>query len=55
MVVFASGGDNITPPQQALNWIVDVYGSEEEIKIHGQTIVSVSYTHLFRRARPSFP
>ncbi|MDG4561124.1 MAG: DUF3141 domain-containing protein [Candidatus Competibacter sp.] len=39
VVVFASGGDNITPPQQALNWIVDVYGSEEEIKLHGQTIV----------------
>ena len=27
VVVFASSGDNITPPQQALNWIVKVYGS----------------------------
>lgn len=41
VVVFASGGDNITPPQGALNWIVDVYGSEEEIKIHSQTIVYI--------------
>ena len=39
VVVFASGGDNITPPQQALNWIVSVYGSDEEIKRHGQTLV----------------
>ncbi len=39
IVVFASGGDNITPPQQALNWIVNVYGSEEEIRRHGQTII----------------
>ncbi|MCU0837462.1 MAG: TerB family tellurite resistance protein [Rhodospirillales bacterium] len=46
IVVFASGGDNITPPQQALNWIVDVYGSEEEIKIHGQTIVYVLHRDI---------
>jgi tellurite resistance protein len=39
VVVFASGGDNITPPQQALNWIIDVYGSDEEIRHHGKTIV----------------
>jgi len=26
IVVFASWGDNITPPQQALNWILDCYG-----------------------------
>ena len=37
--VFASSGDNITPPPQALNWIVKVYGSVEEIKRHGQIIV----------------
>ncbi len=39
VVVFASGGDNITPPQQALNWIISVYGDDEEIKRHGQTII----------------
>ena len=27
VVVFASWGDNITPPQQALNWIVNVYAT----------------------------
>ena len=37
--VFASSGDNITPPPQALNWIVKVYGSVEEIKRQGQIIV----------------
>jgi acyl dehydratase len=37
--VFASHGDNITPPQQALNWIVDAYASEDEIRIRGQRIV----------------
>ena len=46
VVVFASGGDNITPPQQALNWIVDVYGSEEEIKLHGQTIVYILHQDI---------
>ncbi len=39
IVIFASQGDNITPPQQALNWIVDVYGSDEAILKEGQTIV----------------
>ena len=32
-------GDNITPPQQALNWIVDTYADEHEIKIRGQRII----------------
>jgi len=39
IIVFASGGDNITPPPQALNWIKKVYGSVDEIKSHGQVIV----------------
>ena len=39
IIVFASGGDNITPPPQALNWIKKVYGSVAEIKSHGQVIV----------------
>jgi hypothetical protein len=37
--VFASYGDNITPPQQALNWIPDLYGSVEEIAAHGHVII----------------
>lgn len=39
IIVFASWGDNITPPQQALNWIVDLYGHEDEIVRRGQVIV----------------
>lgn len=41
IIVFSSKGDNITPPQQALNWIADVYGSTEEIKANGQVIVGL--------------
>jgi pimeloyl-ACP methyl ester carboxylesterase/tellurite resistance protein len=39
IIVFASWGDNITPPQQALNWIPDTYADEHEIKIRGQRII----------------
>ncbi len=39
IIVFASWGDNITPPQQALNWIVDTYADEHEIMIRGQRII----------------
>ncbi len=39
IIVFASAGDNITPPGQALRWIADVYRDEREIKSLGQTIV----------------
>jgi pimeloyl-ACP methyl ester carboxylesterase len=39
IVVFASWGDNITPPQQALDWIPDLYRSVEEIRLNEQTIV----------------
>ncbi|TCP60514.1 uncharacterized protein DUF3141 [Rhodovulum bhavnagarense] len=39
IIVFASHGDNITPPQQALNWILDAYADVDEIRIRGQRIV----------------
>ena len=39
IVVFCSKGDNITPPQQALDWILDLYGDVDEIRAYGQTIV----------------
>ncbi len=39
IVVFCSHGDDITPPPQALDWILDLYSSEEEIIAAGQTIV----------------
>src|SRR6201993_1129983 len=39
IVVFCSKGDNVTPPQQALGWILDLYDSVDDIRRHGQTIV----------------
>lgn len=39
VIVFASHGDNITPPAQALNWIVDTYADETEVEIRGQRII----------------
>jgi pimeloyl-ACP methyl ester carboxylesterase len=39
IVVFCSKGDNVTPPQQALGWILDLYDNVEEIRSYGQTIV----------------
>ena len=39
IIVFCSWGDNITPPQQALGWITDLYQHEQEIVANGQTIV----------------
>ncbi|WP_310633567.1 DUF3141 domain-containing protein, partial [Paraburkholderia sp.] len=39
IIVLASWGDNITPPQQALNWIPDLYASVDEIVANEQVIV----------------
>ena len=39
IIVFCSWGDEITPPQQALGWITDLYDHEREIVANGQTIV----------------
>ncbi len=52
IIVFASHGDNITPPPQALNWIPDLYASVQEIKARGQRIVytihdKVGYMGIF--------
>lgn len=41
IILFASMGDNITPPQQAFNWVTDLYESTDEIKARGQTIVGL--------------
>lgn len=46
IVLFASLGDNITPPQQAFNWVADVYGSTEEIKARGQVIVGLLHKDI---------
>ena len=39
ILCFCSKGDNITPPQQALGWIVDLYGKDDDLRACGQTIV----------------
>jgi pimeloyl-ACP methyl ester carboxylesterase len=39
IVVLCSKGDNITPPQQALDWILDLYDDVDQIRAYGQTIV----------------
>jgi pimeloyl-ACP methyl ester carboxylesterase len=39
IIVFCSQGDNITPPQQALGWILDLYDDDKEIVTNGQTII----------------
>jgi len=41
IIMFASMGDNITPPQQAFNWVADYYRSTDEIKANGQVIVGL--------------
>ncbi len=39
IVCFCSWGDDITPPQQALGWILDLYDDTSEIVAGGQTII----------------
>ena len=39
IVIFCSRGDEITPVQQALGWILDVYADERDLIANGQTIV----------------
>ncbi|HSH40987.1 MAG TPA: DUF3141 domain-containing protein, partial [Arenicellales bacterium] len=46
IVVIASEGDNITPPPQALNWILDLYQDVEEIRANEQTIVYTVHPHI---------
>jgi pimeloyl-ACP methyl ester carboxylesterase len=46
IILFASMGDNITPPEQAFNWVADVYSSTEEIKARGQVIVGLLHENI---------
>ena len=39
IIVFCSWGDNITPPQQALDWILDLYDNDRALVASGQTII----------------
>ena len=46
LVIFASYGDNITPPQQALGWIPVVYRDTSALKAAGQRIVYLTNPHV---------
>ncbi len=46
LVVFASYGDNITPPHQALGWIPVVYKDTEDLQLAGQRIVYLTNPHV---------
>lgn len=39
IIVFCSKADNITPPPQALDWILNLYDNVDDIRARGQTIV----------------
>lgn len=39
IICFCSKGDNITPPQQALGWIHDLYSTDDDVLSSGQTII----------------
>ena len=56
IIVFCSFGDNITPPQQALDWILDLYADDAELSRSGQTIVyalhdTIGHLGIFVSAR----
>ena len=46
LVIFASYGDNITPPHQALGWIPIVYADTEDLRRAGQRIVYLTNAHV---------
>ncbi|MGH1569795.1 DUF3141 domain-containing protein [Methylobacterium sp. P31] len=46
LVIFASYGDNITPPHQALSWIPVVYKDTAALKAAGQRIVYLTNPHV---------
>ena len=46
IIVFASKGDDITPPPQALNWIAEVYGDQREIRARGQKILYIVHEEI---------
>ncbi len=46
LLIFASSGDNITPPHQALNWIPTVYPTTEDLEAAGQRIIYLLNPHV---------
>ncbi len=56
IIVFCSWGDDITPPQQALGWVLDLYDDDEALIAGGQTIVyamhqSIGHLGIFVSAK----
>jgi len=46
IIVFASLGDNITPPQQAINWVADLYPTTQALKDAGQVVVGLMHRSI---------
>lgn len=46
LIIFASYGDNITPPHQALGWIPAVYRDNDDLERAGQRIVYLTNPHV---------
>ena len=46
IVCFCSKGDNITPPQQALGWIIDLYEKDDDLRAGGQTIIYAIHENI---------
>ncbi|MEP9355275.1 DUF3141 domain-containing protein [Xanthobacter sp. KR7-65] len=46
IIVFASLGDNITPPQQAINWVADLYPTTQALKDAGQVVVGLMHQSI---------
>jgi hypothetical protein len=46
LVIFASSGDNITPPYEALDWISEIYPTTEDLKKNDQRIVYLINPHV---------
>ena len=46
LIIFASSGDNITPPEQALHWISEVYPTTDALIKAGQRIIYLLHNHI---------
>jgi hypothetical protein len=46
IIIFASEGDNITPPEQAMGWIAKLYPDTDALKAAGQRIVYMTHGHV---------
>ncbi|MCL2453059.1 MAG: DUF3141 domain-containing protein, partial [Alphaproteobacteria bacterium] len=56
IIIFCSFGDDITPPQQALDWILDLYDDVDDLIANGQTIIyslhqNIGHLGIFVSAR----